>query len=181
MAPGIHVGLAVALALAVGQPSDAWAQPAPLAAVGALHPLDPLTADEILTAVRVARGDARLAGAAFPSIAVLDPPKAATLGWQPSQPVVRHASLQAMTADRVYEVVVDLTGRRLVSVAERTGVEPSITFSEVEASALVLSKPRVQGGSREARDHRSAEPPGWVRPVHRGSADERQSHLRSGR
>ena len=110
------------------------------------HPLDPLTADEIGIAVEAARGDARLTSAAFPSIDVLEPPKSAVLAWQPGQPLARQARLVAMTADHVYEAVVDLGARRLVSVAERTGVEPSITMSEVEATSLVLSNDAFAAG-----------------------------------
>ena len=42
-----------------------------------------------------------------------------------------------MTPAATYEVVVDVTARRLVSVTERQG-EPSITVSEIQATAVVL-------------------------------------------
>ena len=42
----------------------------------ATHPLDPLTPDEIRTAIETAKKDARLAGAAFPSITLDEPAKA---------------------------------------------------------------------------------------------------------
>lgn len=51
-----------------------------------------------------------------------------------------------MTADRTYELVVDLTAKRLASVIERTGVEPSITLSEIEAAKLVLSNAEFTAG-----------------------------------
>ena len=115
-------------------------------AAAARHPLDPLTPDEIRTAVQLAQTDPRLANASFPSIAVDEPAKASVLAWQPGQPIVRHARVEAMTADRTYELVVDLAGRRVVSAAEHTGVEPAITLSEIEATKVVLSHPEFKAG-----------------------------------
>ena len=89
------------------------------AAPAAVHPLDPLTGDEIAVAVRLARGDARLAGAAFPSVALLEPAKADIVAWRPGQALPRQARILAMTPAQVYEAVVDLTSRRVTSA--RTG------------------------------------------------------------
>ncbi|MGH9384666.1 MAG: tyramine oxidase [Vicinamibacterales bacterium] len=110
------------------------------------HPLDPLTLEEIRTAVQAAKADSRLAGTAFPSIALLEPPKTDVLSWRPGQSLPRRALVQAMTADRVFEVVVDLNGRRVVSMTERTGGEPSITLSEIEATKLVLENAEFKAG-----------------------------------
>ena len=49
---------------------------------------------------------------------------------------------------QVYEVLVDLTARRVTSVTERPGFEPSITYSEVEAAGLVLTDRRFADGLR---------------------------------
>jgi primary-amine oxidase len=110
------------------------------------HPLDPLTAAEIRTAMQVVKGDARFAGAAFPSVAVQEAAKADVLAWQPGQPFSRQARVQAMTATSFYEVLVDLTGRRIVAASERRGVEPSITLSEIEAVKVVLSNAAFKAG-----------------------------------
>src|SRR5262249_31718138 len=112
----------------------------------AVHPLDPLTADEIRVAIQVARSDGRFANAAFPAVAVQDPVKTDVLAWQPGQPLVRHARVQAMTAASVYELLVDLTGRRIVTATEQRGVEPSITLSEIEGIKVVLSNPEFRAG-----------------------------------
>jgi len=112
----------------------------------AVHPLDPLTTDEIRVAVQVARSDARFAGAAFSSVAVQDPPKTDVLAWQPGQRVVRRARVEALTTGSFYELLVDVTGRHIVSAIERRGVEPSITLSEVEATKVVLSNPEFKAG-----------------------------------
>jgi primary-amine oxidase len=112
----------------------------------AVHPLDPLTTAEIRAAVQVVNGDARFAGAAFPSVAVQDPAKADVLAWQSGQPPARRAMVQALTAGSFYEVLVDLPGQRIVSAMERRGVEPSITLSEIERVKVVLSNPDFKAG-----------------------------------
>ncbi len=110
------------------------------------HPLDPLTPDEIRTAIQAARSDTRLAAAAFPSITLQEPPKSAMLAWQPGHALDRHARVQAMTVDRTYEVVLDLAKKQIVSVVERTGVEPSIMLSEIDAVKVVLSNSEFVAG-----------------------------------
>jgi primary-amine oxidase len=136
------------------------AQTPPLAATGSVpppggrasvppaHPLDPLTSDEIRAAVQVARSDSRFAAAAFPSVAVQDPPKADVIRWQPGQPLERLARVQAMTVDGFHELLVDLAKRRILAAVEKHGVEPSITLSEIEATKVVLSNDEFKAGLR---------------------------------
>jgi primary-amine oxidase len=136
MTKGFLIAVVVALASLEPAPSSTTqtgSQPAT-----ATHPLDPLTADEIRIATQATRGDSRLVNAALPSVALLEPPKADVLAWRPGQAPARRARVQAMTADRVYEAVVDLGSRRLASVVERIGGEPSITLAEIEATKFVL-------------------------------------------
>ncbi len=122
------------------------ASTAAASAARAAHPLDPLTTDEIRTAVQIVKSDARFAGAAFPSVALQDPPKADVLKWLPGQTLARRARIQAMTPGGTYELLVDLTDKRLVSAIERPGVEPSITLSEIEATKVVLSNAEFKAG-----------------------------------
>jgi len=132
-------------------PTDRASAPsaAARAPAAARHPLDPLTADEIRVAVRVARSDARFAGAAFPSVAVQDPPKAEVLAWQPGQPLARRARVEALTAASFYELLIDLAGGQILSATERRGVEPSIMLSEIEAIKTVLSNVEFAAGLRK--------------------------------
>jgi primary-amine oxidase len=110
------------------------------------HPLDPLTADEIRTAVATTRADSRLKEAAFPSIQRHDPPKTDVLAWQPGQAPPRVARIQAMVANTTYEVLVDVGAGRLLSVTERPGAEPSIIMSEIMATAVVLANAEFVAG-----------------------------------
>jgi primary-amine oxidase len=144
MNKAIPLVLVVVLAsLVSGQSSTA---PSSSATAIAIHPLDPLTPNEIRTAIQTVKADRRLSSASFPSIELFELPKADVLAWRSGQPFARRARVQAMTADRLYEVVVDLTGRRLSSVVEKKGVEPSITLSEIEATKVVLENADFKAG-----------------------------------
>ncbi len=113
------------------------------------HPLDPLTADEIRTAVQVMKTDARLAAAAFPVITVSEPPKADVLAWTPGRAMPRQARAVIMAGARAFEVVVDLAAKRLASVVERPGVEAPLTLSEFEAGKVVLSDAAFVAGLKK--------------------------------
>jgi primary-amine oxidase len=115
-----------------------------LPALAAAHPLDPLTADEIRVAAQVARTDARFASAQFASILLDEPAKADVLAWRPGTTLARQARLVVMTTASVFEVVTDLTARRLVSATERKGVEPPVMMSEFDAAKVVLTHPEFR-------------------------------------
>src|SRR5262245_5330070 len=111
------------------------------------HPLDPLTADEIRAAAAIARTDARMAKAAFASIALEEPTKADVNAWMSGRfSLVRHARIVAMVDRSVFEAVVDLDAKHMVSVNERRGVEPSVLASEFETSKIVLSNSQFRAG-----------------------------------
>ena len=44
----------------------------------------------------------------------------------------------------LFEVGVDLTARRILSVVERKGVEPPVMLSEFEAAKVVLTNPEFR-------------------------------------
>lgn len=115
-------------------------------AVGAAHPLDPLSPDEIRVAVQLMKADGRLTAAAFPLIVAAEPPKAEVTAWTPDRVLVRRARAVAMAGAHVFEIGIDLTAKRLTSVVERAGVEPPITMSEIEATSLVLSNAEFRAG-----------------------------------
>jgi primary-amine oxidase len=111
------------------------------------HPLDPLTGDEIRAATAIAKSDVRLAKAAFASIVLQEPSKADVLASASGRfTVARQARIVAMVDRSVFEAVVDLDARRLASVAERRGVEPSVLASEFETAKIVLTNPQFRAG-----------------------------------
>jgi primary-amine oxidase len=115
-----------------------------LPALAVAHPLDPLTPDEIRMAAQVARMDTRFANAQFASILLDEPAKTDVLAWQPGKTLPRQARLVVMTRTSVFEVVTDLTARRIVSAKERKGVEPPVMTSEFEAAKVVLTHPEFR-------------------------------------
>jgi primary-amine oxidase len=115
-----------------------------LPALAVAHPLDPLTADEIRVAAQVARADGRFASARFASMLLNEPAKADVTAWQPGTTLPRQARLVVLTPASVFELVIDLTARRLVSATERKGVEPSVMMSEFEAAKIVLTHPEFR-------------------------------------
>ena len=126
-----------------------------LPALAVAHPLDPLTPDEIRVAAQVARTDARFAGAQFASILLDEPAKADVIAWRPGTTLPRQARLVVMTPASVFEVVADLTARRLVSATERKGVEPPVMMSEFEAAKVVLTHPEFRAALAQTRRDRS--------------------------
>jgi primary-amine oxidase len=112
-----------------------------LPALVVAHPLDPLTPDEIRAAAQVARMDLRFASAQFASILLNEPPKADVIAWRSGGTLPRQARLTVMTSTGLFEVIADLTSRRVVSAVERKGVEPPVMLSEFEAAKVVLTNP----------------------------------------
>ncbi len=112
-----------------------------LPALVVAHPLDPLTPDEIRAAAQVARMDPRFASAQFASILLNEPPKADVIAWRSGGMLPRQARLIVMTSTGLFEVIADLTSRRVVSAVEQKGVEPPVMLSEFEAAKVVLTNP----------------------------------------
>jgi primary-amine oxidase len=104
----------------------------------AAHPLDPLSADEIRTAVAVLR-DAHLADAdtRFPLIDLNEPTKGAVLA---EQPVDRTAFIVARRDRKVYEGAVDLGTRTVLRWHEIPGVQPSILAEEWELARRITTE-----------------------------------------
>lgn len=111
------------------------------------HPLDPLSVDEIRIATQAMKADTRLAGAAFPLITLEEPAKPDVLAWRPGRPITRQARAVGMAGTSVFEVVVDLRTKRLISVVERRGVEAPLTLTEqLEGVKVALEHSDFQEG-----------------------------------
>jgi len=102
-------------------------------AVALLHPLDPLTADEIRAAVAVVRALDRLGrDVLFIRVFLHEPPKSAVLAFRMGDALDRQAF--ALIRDRqartTSEVIVSITRRTILSWKDLSGVQPPITFDE---------------------------------------------------
>jgi len=122
------------------------------AGVAVLHPLDPLTADEISTAVAVVRGSDRLGRQVLFIRVVLDePPKSAVLAFRTGHTFERQAFvlIRDRGARTTCEVIVSITRRTIVSWKELPGVQPPITFDEfLECERMVQSDPAWQAAMK---------------------------------
>ncbi len=110
-----------------------------------LHPLDPLTADEISQAVAIVR-KARAVGddVLFVRVFLHEPPKEIVLGVEQNEPLDRQAFvlLRDRRARATVEAVVSLGRGVVVSWRDVSGVQPPITFEEFFAcERLVRANP----------------------------------------
>jgi primary-amine oxidase len=100
---------------------------------GVTHPLEPLTADEIRTSVKIVRETGRLdESARFATITLEDPPKAKLSSYRPGDPVERRVSLVIVPAPEstVIEAVVAFPAGEIVSWEVRSDVRPALLFEE---------------------------------------------------
>ena len=118
-----------------------------------VHPLDPLTADEIVSAWEILAKQQTLGPRTRVVWIVLhEPPKEAVLGRRPGDGLERSAFVVLMdsAAGRTYEAVVSLTEGRVRSWQHVPGVQPAIVFDEfVECEAAVRADPRWQEAMRK--------------------------------
>ena len=117
-----------------------------------VHPLDPLSADEIARAWALIRTE-RAPGprTRVISIALHEPPKEAVLGHRASHPVERQAFaiLLDNATGMTHEAVVSLTRERVISWEDVLGVQPPIVVDEFfECEAAVRADPRWQEAMR---------------------------------
>ena len=109
------------------------------ASTPAADPLDPLTADEIQTAFTVIERSKRLAPGTFFPIVKLDEPAKDEASWTPAGQFPRRAFANVFDhgANKLFEAIVDLRTKQLVSWTPRPGVEPAVYLSEYEAADAI--------------------------------------------
>ncbi|HEX3842250.1 MAG TPA: primary-amine oxidase [Acidimicrobiales bacterium] len=108
---------------------------------GVTHPLEPLTADEIRTAVKIVRESGRLdEGARFATITLEDPPKAKLAAYRAGDPVERRVSLVIVPGPEstVIEAVVAFPTAEIASWEVRSDVRPALLFEEAMRSIDAL-------------------------------------------
>ena len=99
-----------------------------------VHPLDPLSADEIRTVAAILRRERDVArpGWRIASIELREPTKELVRAFSPGDPVERQARVIAWRTDEgtAFVGVVDLTGDKLASWEARPGRHPNATVDE---------------------------------------------------
>lgn len=114
------------------------------AAEVASHPLDALTGAEIdrtvaiLTSSKLVDSQTR-----YPTITLLENPKAEVLKWAPGHPFERRARADYLHGDRLFEADVNLTTGKVDAVKEVKDRQSAILFEEfLGASEVVKKDPR---------------------------------------
>ena len=109
------------------------------------HPLDPLSADELLQAVSILRRDRDIgARVRFETVTLREPAKSDVLAYDGSRALPREAFICVLDNDtrRTYEAVVSLSGDCVVSYEHIPGVQPKIMLDEFyECEAAVKRDP----------------------------------------
>ena len=118
-----------------------------------LHPLDPLTAEEIVEASSILRAQRELgARVRFETIVLQEPAKDAALGYRAGDPIERNAFLVVLDNDdgATYEAVVSLNEKKVTSWEHVPGVQPRVMFDEfAECEAVVKANPEFQAAIRK--------------------------------
>jgi primary-amine oxidase len=114
----------------------------------ALHPLDPLTDDEVGQAARIL-GERQGLGkrALFAEIALLEPEKHELARYEAGQALMRKAAVVVLDRGQqtTYEAVVSLTDGTVLKWCEIPGVQPMITLDEYdECQDAVRADPRFR-------------------------------------
>jgi primary-amine oxidase len=113
--------------------------------LGRLHPLDPLSAEEMHLAVNIVQQQGQLSEQfRFPRVMLQEPDKATVLAYELGKPMVRRAFLNLLdnATGIAYEAVVDLVAQQLVSWTPMPGVQPNIMADELaECEAAVKADP----------------------------------------
>ena len=114
-----------------------------------LHPLEPLSADEVSAAATILKAEKGLVSSArFVFISLHEPPKAAV---QAGEAVPREAFvvLYEKAERKTYEAVVSLTEGTVVAFTHIEGVQPPVTFEEFMAcEEVVQADPGWQAAMR---------------------------------
>jgi primary-amine oxidase len=117
------------------------------------HPLDPLTAEEITTAVTLVRKQKSLSKTVrFATVTLNEPPKSVVLNFQLGDLIRREAFIVLLdnATAQTYEAIVSLTEQTVISWQHIPNVQPSIMLDEfIECEAAVKASPEFQAALKK--------------------------------
>jgi primary-amine oxidase len=132
------------------------------------HPLDPLSADEIQSAVKILKATPNFPKEVFFSTVQLnEPPKSEVWSYKSGAPFRREALIIVMERklNQTFEALIDLRGQKIISWKEIPGVQPLIFDQEYEdLRRIVKADPRWQAAMRKRgfTDFDQIEVDGWA-------------------
>jgi primary-amine oxidase len=112
------------------------------AAAAAVHPLDPLDADELATIEGVLKQSGRFSGSAnFAWVRLQEPAKELVRALKPGMAFPRLAALDAIDYAKktAFAVVVDVKAKQIVSVTDLGGLQPALTDKDTDIATEVLN------------------------------------------
>lgn len=125
----------------------------PPALTDCVHPLDPLSAEEIAHAVSLLRASGKVgAGARFVKVELNEPPKDVVLNFKEGDAIEREAFVVVLDTEQpaTYEAVVSLTHERVLTYRHVPGVQPSLLMAEFsECGEILKADPRFQEAMRQ--------------------------------
>jgi primary-amine oxidase len=134
--------LRILVAVLIGTVTSATARAAPM------HPLDPLTADELAVVGAVLAGSGEFSkNTSFGWVQLREPAKAFVSGYRPGADFPRTAFATAVDYDKkqAFEIAIDVKRRRIASVVALDGRHPGITDDDTErARAIVDGEPAIK-------------------------------------
>ena len=109
------------------------------------HPLDGLTSAEYWTIYETLQTAGHApAETKFVSVLLHPPDKAAAVAWRPGQPMARAADVLLLREGKSFAALVDVAGKRVVSIDELKDAQAPFISSESQGSGDVIKKdPRV--------------------------------------
>ncbi|GAC1627001.1 MAG: primary-amine oxidase [Ktedonobacteraceae bacterium] len=121
--------------------------------VSTLHPLEPLTPEEIAAAVQIVSTERNLhERVRFASVNLNEPAKEVVLGYTSGMPIKREAFIILLdnVAEATYEAVVSISEARVLSWKHIPGVQPSIMADEFfECEQLLKANSEFQAALRK--------------------------------
>jgi primary-amine oxidase len=106
-----------------------------------LHPLEPLSAEEITNAVQIVRSERQLGDSVrFVSVNLHEPSKETVLTFEPGDVSSREAHIVLLDKANgaTYEAIVSVSERRLRTWRHLPGIQPALLFEEVVTSEKIL-------------------------------------------
>ncbi len=154
--PLTRVAALAALTFAVLWPASRAAHAAPT------HPLDPMDSSEMALCKSVLEASHKLSpNVIYSWVQIKEPPKAEVLAWRWGRPFRREAYVVAIDHARKssFEVVVDLHGRKVVSVRRIKNLQPFLASSEFDSVNDIID---ADGRIKHALQARGYKVPGKV-------------------
>jgi primary-amine oxidase len=109
------------------------------------HPLEPLSREEVATAIAIIRNERNLPETIrFTTVVLNEPPKNVVLNFKDGDPINREALIILLdnATGAVYEVVVSLTQKTTIQWKHIPEVQPAIMLDEfIECEAVVKASP----------------------------------------